>query len=196
MGQRHIGKVISGIITIFWMAVIFAFSAQPAQQSSQVSDGVAYRIAEWQSDLFHLERTQGELAVQAEAMQLIIRKGAHMGEYALLAFLLCLHFRYYKFIVKKIPHTPSGAARFFSGISRFPAIRQIVLPALIITTGYAATDEFHQLFVPGRAGRLTDVCIDSLGGIGGIIFYLILRRCLPPLFQHFHIKVHHAKGKR
>lgn len=196
MGQRHIGKVITGIITIFWMAVIFSFSAQPARQSSQVSGGVAYRIAEWQSNLFHLERTQGELAVQAEAMQLIIRKGAHMGEYALLAFLLCLHFRYYKFFVKRIPHTPSGAARFFFGISRFPAIRQIVLPALFITTGYAATDEFHQLFVPGRAGRLTDVCIDSIGGIGGIIFYLILRRYLPALFQHFHVKVHHAKGKR
>ncbi len=27
----------------------------------------------------------------------------------------------------------------------------------------AATDEFHQLFVPGRAGRVTDVLIDSAG---------------------------------
>ena len=35
--------------------------------------------------------------------------------------------------------------------------------ALGITAAYAATDEFHQLFVPGRAGRVTDVLIDSAG---------------------------------
>lgn len=86
MKQQHIGKVITGIITILWMAIIFAFSAQPAQQSSQISGGVAYRIAEWQSNLFHLEKTQQELSAQAQSMQLMVRKGAHMGEYALLAF--------------------------------------------------------------------------------------------------------------
>ena len=32
-----------------------------------------------------------------------------------------------------------------------------------ITAAYAVTDEFHQLFVPGRAGRVTDVLIDSAG---------------------------------
>ena len=33
----------------------------------------------------------------------------------------------------------------------------------LVTAAYAATDEFHQLFVPGRAGRVTDVLIDSAG---------------------------------
>lgn len=194
MKQRHIGKVFTGMITILWMAIIFAFSAQPAQQSSQISGGVAYRIAEWQSNLFHLEKTHQELSAQAEAMQLMIRKGAHMGEYALLAFLLCLHVRYYK--AKEIPNGSLGSAKVFSIVSRVPDISQILLPVLIITAGYAATDEFHQLFVPGRAGRLTDVCIDSFGGILGIIFYLILQRYLPPVLHYIHIKVHHAKGKR
>ena len=31
---------------------------------------------------------------------------------------------------------------------------------------YAASDEFHQTFVPGRNGRLSDVFVDSLG-VGG-----------------------------
>lgn len=144
-------KKITGIITIVWMAVIFAFSAQPAIQSSQVSGGVGYRIAEWESDFFRQDKTKAELYAQAESMQLFIRKGAHMGEYALLALFLCFHLRYYP-ISKK----------------------QLILLALAITAGYAAADEFHQLFVPGRAGRLSDVCIDSLGGILGILFSRIL----------------------
>ena len=37
------------------------------------------------------------------------------------------------------------------------------LTAFDITAAYAVTDEFHQLFVPGRAGRVTDVLIDSAG---------------------------------
>lgn len=38
-----------------------------------------------------------------------------------------------------------------------------------ISTAYAATDEFHQIFVPGRAGMVTDVMIDSSGALAGIL---------------------------
>ena len=46
---------------------------------------------------------------------------------------------------------------------------------------YAASDELHQYFVPGRACRFTDVCIDAFGSFIGIlfafiIFYLIIKR--------------------
>ena len=56
------------------------------------------------------------------------------------------------------------------------------------TAVYAATDEIHQLFVPGRAGRFSDVCIDSAGALaGGIVFALFVK-----LVQH----VHERKWKR
>ena len=35
--------------------------------------------------------------------------------------------------------------------------------SFLIALSYAFTDEIHQLFVPGRGGRLTDVLIDLLG---------------------------------
>ena len=43
------------------------------------------------------------------------------------------------------------------------------------------TDEIHQLFVPGRSGQITDVILDSCGGLIGavlsaIILYLIRKR--------------------
>jgi VanZ family protein len=41
---------------------------------------------------------------------------------------------------------------------------------------YAASDEFHQLFVPGRSGEVKDVLIDSAGAVtGALLFYLALR---------------------
>ena len=35
-------------------------------------------------------------------------------------------------------------------------------------TAYAATDEFHQLFIEGRSGEVRDVGIDSLGALLGL----------------------------
>ncbi len=144
-------KYVTGGLVIAWMIIIFLFSAQTATESSKTSQSVSYRIAKWQNDLFGQERTEEELLQQAEGMQLVIRKGAHMSEYALLALLLLFHLECYSFSKKKT-----------------------ILLALGCTVCYAATDEFHQLFVPGRAGRVTDVCIDSIGGLAGVIFYTIL----------------------
>ena len=44
----------------------------------------------------------------------------------------------------------------------------MVLPWLI-AAGYAATDEFHQLFVPGRSGQVSDVILDSAGAAIGVL---------------------------
>ena len=39
----------------------------------------------------------------------------------------------------------------------------------LLGTGYAATDEIHQLFVPGRSGQVTDVMLDSAGCLLGCL---------------------------
>lgn len=46
---------------------------------------------------------------------------------------------------------------------------------LLICVLYASSDEFHQLFISGRAGRIMDVFIDSSGAFTGIIFSSIYR---------------------
>ena len=47
---------------------------------------------------------------------------------------------------------------------------------------YAATDEFHQLFIPDRTASIVDVLIDSSGALTGIIviflFISLVRRIL------------------
>lgn len=49
-------------------------------------------------------------------------------------------------------------------------IKSFVITFLICVI-FAASDEIHQLFVPGRTGQLIDVIIDSVGAIVGILFY-------------------------
>ena len=47
---------------------------------------------------------------------------------------------------------------------------------LLIRAFYACTDEFHQLFVPGRAGLLSDVLIDSLSAVLGLVVFALLQK--------------------
>jgi VanZ family protein len=40
---------------------------------------------------------------------------------------------------------------------------------LLLTVGYAGTDELHQAFVPGRVPAWEDIGYDSLGAAAGLI---------------------------
>lgn len=138
------------ILCIFWMLVIFWFSAQVADDSQEMSDFFVRLL----DALFSLEIMKNEII--QDMTSFLVRKAAHMSEYAVLAILLGLTIREYK----KEPW---------------------LLLALTATAAYAATDEFHQLFVPGRSGQFKDVLIDTAGGALGLgllalILYLQRRR--------------------
>ena len=51
---------------------------------------------------------------------------------------------------------------------------------------YAASDEFHQPFVDGRAGRVFDVFIDSLGVFSGILFFYAVMFLFTKLRRNSH----------
>lgn len=81
--------------------------------------------------------------------------------------------------IRKLAHFSEygmGGALVLSLFSTFRLneIRQILFSTCIGII-YASTDEIHQLFVPGRTGKLIDVIIDSLGFITGLCF---LKLCI------------------
>lgn len=43
------------------------------------------------------------------------------------------------------------------------------LLALILTLNYGLLDEWHQTFVPGRYGTLTDASFDAIGAVIGLL---------------------------
>lgn len=61
--------------------------------------------------------------------------------------------------------------------------------AIAFAALYAASDELHQLFVPGRAGRLGDVMIDSAGAVLGVLIFMGVGRCIISLRNRHKYKV-------
>lgn len=129
-------KVVWSILSVALMALIFFFSHQSAEVSSDTSGGFAQILAKVLGVFFKGEVYETLLWVA----QWIVRKSAHLVLFALLGV----------FVYNSID-LPKGRKRF--------------LVALIICILYAVSDEVHQSFIPGRACRMTDVLIDAVGSV-------------------------------
>ena len=53
-----------------------------------------------------------------------------------------------------------------------------MLRALLAAAVYAASDEIHQAFVPGRGPAVTDVLLDSAGALCGILIVCLIVRAV------------------
>lgn len=128
------------IPVVIWMIFIFYMSGKTGQESSRQSGKISLFITNL------LEKVRQDPAQEMQNLQdileLVIRKAAHMTEYAIL-FLLS-----YLAMVK----ISMSQSRFYN--------RSI---AVLISLLYACSDEMHQLLVPGRSGRMIDVGIDMAG---------------------------------
>lgn len=80
------------------------------------------------------------------------------------------------FVIRKLGHITEYFILYsliiFATIDEFQLINSLKI-GFIVTFIYACSDEFHQLFVVGRSGRVIDVFIDLIGAIiSMIIIYL------------------------
>jgi VanZ family protein len=84
-----------------------------------------------------------------------LRRIAHLAEYAILATLLWRALR--------------GT---FSRMSRF-AVSSITF---LVAASFAASDEYHQSFMPSRTGSVHDVAIDCLGALAAVLVCVMISR--------------------
>jgi VanZ family protein len=133
---------------LLWMIVIFSASAD--SKSYQHSTKLFEPLLHW---LFpHMPEAQ------IAEIHHLFRKCCHLTEYAILALLLW-----------RAIHQPK---------------RKEILPwrwdeaglTLTIVFCYAATDEFHQIFVPTRTPLISDVLIDTSGGAVALIVLWLLKK--------------------
>ena len=123
-----------------WMVLIFAGSGDA--KSYQHSSLFVEPFLHW---LFpHM--TQAHV----EEIHLLIRKCGHLTEYAVLAFLFWR-------AVRQPVKNDSRPWRWKEAGAAF---------SLVFL--YAASDEFHQRFVPTRTPLVSDVFIDTCGGAAGL----------------------------
>lgn len=145
--------VITALIVLAIAAMIFFFSSQPGEDSSRASWGIAESLMR----LMHPDFNALESAQRTrlhELYQVITRKAAHFSEFTLLGLFLRL---------------------LLEGLG----IRRKKLASWAAGTLYAVTDEIHQLFVDDRGALASDVAIDSLGVLCGVLLMtgiLILAR--------------------
>lgn len=121
---------------------IFWFSAQNGEASASLSDRftVGALGAFWEGE------SGAALYAAAQSLSFLVRKSAHFLIYLLLGG-LCM----FTFCVKSETKRKAG------------------LFSLSYCVIYAALDELHQFFVPGRAARFLDVGIDTAGALSGIL---------------------------
>ena len=145
-------KTIFAVLLVLWMGFIFSMSCENAEESSNTS-GQTIRVV--LSAVPGFEEQPEEVKVNIiEKLQFIVRKSAHFIGYMILGILASGLILQYENINKKYPL------------------------AFLICVIYAISDEIHQLFVPGRAGQVRDVLIDSAGSLLGIIIVMAFVKIL------------------
>lgn len=86
-----------------------------------------------------------------EKVSLIVRKCAHVSEFFILGILV------------------------INLVSKYN-VKHIYLISFIVCVLYASSDEFHQLFVPGRSGQVTDIFIDMIGTIFSLLVMYLFNK--------------------
>jgi VanZ family protein len=141
---------------LVWMGLIFGASAD--SHSYEHSSRIVIPLLHW---LFpHMPMWE------MEHIHHFLRKCCHVIEYSIFAFLI--------FRALNHSHNPLPAWS-------WPRVGG----ALLIVFLFAASDEYHQSFVPTRTPRVLDVCIDTAGGALGLgaawIFHYYRRRKPQPV---------------
>ena len=123
--------------------MIFYFSSQDGETSSQTSTGLAVFVMRLLVPGFD-GMSYAEKKVFFNRLTYFVRKAAHFTEFAMLGASLRLLFH---------------ALR----------LRWPVVLAWIVGSLYACSDELHQMFVDGRGAMWQDVAIDSAGVLTAVL---------------------------
>lgn len=159
MGQKL--KILSFLPTIFMLCIIFSFSGQKGDASSQLSHGITYKIVELEGKIIKEKFDTNMIEQKVEEIHFYVRKIGHVTEFFLLGLAMTIPCFVYQIKGKKFIFIP-------------------IIFAIIC----AGLDEFHQLFISGREAALRDVFIDSIG----IIFAVFCVQLGKKLFLFFRAK--------
>lgn len=140
-------KLLPWIAVLLCLAFIFALSHQPAAVSNHLSTGITEVVVKY------IEKVAPRAEFDAISVNRAIRKMAHFAAYFALALLLM-----------------------FTLGRRGMCVDRAAGLTLLLCVLYAALDEFHQLYVPGRGAQVKDVLIDGAGAGAVILLYTVIGR--------------------
>lgn len=138
-------------ILIVWLIVIFMFSNQGGETSTITSNNVSKNILSVYEKISSITYSKEEKEKIIESSITVVRKTAHVFEYFILGLLLINALKDYR----KFDY-------------------RLLIYSIILCFIFAFLDEFHQLFIPNRTGRVVDTFIDSIGFISSTLIYYVL----------------------
>ena len=151
--KKNILRIILIILLLGTFYIIFGFSSQDGEKSGSISRRITEKIATL------IPQIQKENEIEKEnimnTMESIIRKMAHFSIYTVVGLLLMSLVSTYNIKEKN---------------------RLII--TLITGIIYASSDEIHQSFVPGRSPMITDIVIDTMGVILGILLIILGKKII------------------
>lgn len=151
--KKNILRIILILLLLETFYIIFGFSSQDGEKSGSISRRITEKIATF------IPQIQNENEIEKEnimnTMERIIRKMAHFSIYTVVGLLL------------------------MSLVSTYN-IKEKNRLIITLTTGiiYASSDEIHQSFVPGRSPMITDIVIDTMGVILGILLIILGKKII------------------
>ena len=146
--KKNILRAILMLLLLSTFFIIFGFSSQDGEKSGSISkkitEEIITRIPQMQ------EKEQNEREAITLRIEKVIRKIAHFSIYTAVGLLL------------------------MALISTFEMKeKNRIIISLIIGIIYASSDEIHQSFVPERSPMITDVMIDTMGVMLGILLIML-----------------------
>ncbi len=115
-------------------------------------------VSSGQSGVFVEQLRHIAPSIDQQLLTFLVRKGAHIFAYFVLGIL-------------------TFNALWRVDLSKFKFNRPATL-SIIVCALYAASDEFHQLFISGRSGEIRDIIIDSCAATVGVFIISIFVRIL------------------
>ncbi len=163
--MKTILRIILWTAVIAWMGLIFSFSVETAAESTETSGGfISFFMERWIPGFTEL--SPAEQTAKIESVTYFVRKSAHFCIFAMLGFLTC-------------------AALFSCDLSA----KRAFPTASLIGALYAVSDEIHQTFVPGRAGMVRDVILDTCGVVTGAAALCLI------LYVYYKLKKNKSHGR-
>lgn len=168
MKKKIIISIITALFVFLCFGMIYYFSSQNNNQTNDLSKKFTKQIAEIIFQNFSAMEKGVQNTIINE-LNLFIRKAAHFSLYFFMSIFVYIGTTIW---IKKY---------LLSGII-----------SVLICMSYAAIDELHQSFVPGRTPLVKDIFIDSSGALlGTVICFLMISAVY--FIRHISAKNQHEK---
>lgn len=152
-------KILLWLLVIIWLVIIFLFSGMDSESSNNKSEKTINKVVETTLETTNSLGITNKHPSNTKLNNFVMKINIPLRK--------CMHAFVY-FVLSLIVLNALSAVNIKS-------YKSYVI-CIVICFLYAIFDEYHQTFIDGRTGQITDSLIDTFGSIIGIILYHLYKK--------------------